>query len=169
MQFIVLRFFLSPLPPGHGYRVKAGRNLWQTLTSCPGGVEIQRDPKVTYLVARSSRASFVSDSRMTRIRRESGAYVTRIMQMLRAPVARGARNQGCYFWTPLYSAPRLHATETRGVSTRTMNHITGRTWTDRHPCPKGSRNTLGRFFFNLLCISLYRFDILVNLCAHPIL
>jgi hypothetical protein len=25
-----------------------------------------------------------------------------IMQMLRAPAARGARNKGCYFWTPLY-------------------------------------------------------------------
>jgi hypothetical protein len=59
------------------------------------------------------------DSRMTHIRRESGtsrkwyaqnlrtmcvSHVARvsIMQMLRAPVARGARNKGCYFWTPLY-------------------------------------------------------------------
>jgi hypothetical protein len=45
---------------------------------------------------------------MTRIRRESGAYVStqslrakfaygvRIMQMLRAPATRGARNKGCY-------------------------------------------------------------------------
>jgi hypothetical protein len=24
-----------------------------------------------------------------------------IMQILRAPAARGARNKGCYFWTPL--------------------------------------------------------------------
>jgi hypothetical protein len=48
------------------------------------------------------------------IRRESGAYVTQmlrskftyIMQMLRAPAARGARNKGCYFWTPLYCYPK---------------------------------------------------------------
>jgi hypothetical protein len=26
-----------------------------------------------------------------------------IMQMLRAPAARGAGNKGCYVWTPLYS------------------------------------------------------------------
>jgi hypothetical protein len=50
---------------------------------------------------------------VTRIWRESGAYVTqicvrcascsmRIKQMLRAPAARGVRNKGCYFCAPLY-------------------------------------------------------------------
>jgi hypothetical protein len=51
---------------------------------------------------------------VTRIRRESGAYVMQmlrakfascnqsVMQMLRSPAARGTRNKGCYFWTPLY-------------------------------------------------------------------
>jgi hypothetical protein len=71
-------------------------------------------PKVTTLVARSSRqvhATFcVGFADVTRIRRESGAYVTQmlrekfaydvrhvarvIMQMLRA------RDKGYYFWTP---------------------------------------------------------------------
>jgi hypothetical protein len=63
---------------------------------------IQRGPKEISLVL------VVADE--TRIQRESGAYICvrwascspRIMQMLRAPAAQGARSKGCYFGTPLY-------------------------------------------------------------------
>jgi hypothetical protein len=32
----------------------------------------------------------------------------RIMQMLRAPAALGARNKGCYFWTPLFRSKCMY-------------------------------------------------------------
>jgi hypothetical protein len=85
---------------------------------------IQRGPKLTSLVARSAqqgRATFASDWRI--MARASGVnlvwrimsrkcyaqnsrtmcvmWPAYIMQMLRAPAARGACNKGCCFWTTL--------------------------------------------------------------------
>jgi hypothetical protein len=47
-------------------------------------------------------------TRKIRVRCASFAY---IMQMFRAPAARGARKEGCYFWTPLY----FHYPETQST------------------------------------------------------
>jgi hypothetical protein len=60
---------------------------------------IQRGPKVTSLVARSSSGRCTQH--VTRIRRESGAYVTQMLRAWFAYDVRGARNKRCYFWTPL--------------------------------------------------------------------
>jgi hypothetical protein len=75
---------------------------------------IQRSLKVTSLVARASRGrgtQHLRRNRGARVLIVCHANVTRkmcvrcascsprIMQILRAPAARGARNKGCYYWT----------------------------------------------------------------------
>jgi hypothetical protein len=125
-----------------GHEVRKNRSAVRTLAPA----HLQSGPKVTSLVTRSPRDRCVQHLRRirgcdARIRREFGAcpanvtrdarHSPRIMQTLRSPAARGARNKGCYFWTPLYSQSldRHQATTTaviHRVKTCSHRHSLGR-------------------------------------------
>jgi hypothetical protein len=79
---------------------------------CPLHEYVQRGPKITSLVARSSRgrarnicmmyAGYMMHHLRDICARFIHAGCARPTYMLRAPAARGARNKGCYFWIPLF-------------------------------------------------------------------
>jgi hypothetical protein len=96
--------------------------LWWTRATCRASYanfarNILRQPgKTTRLAARSRdtlwRSELIPCNEMRRCETTGTRRICRDMrqihagsanrtQMLRAPAARGARNKGCYFWTPL--------------------------------------------------------------------